>query len=192
LILHGAWRHHEAALSEGPVSIARTADGWRLETTQVFHAPLEKVFDFFADAGNLQAITPDHLRFEILTPLPIDMHDGTRIDYRIRLLGVPMKWKTVIPTWEPPHRFVDQQISGPYHRWIHEHRFETEGDRVIMHDRVDYRPRGGPLIHRLFVADQLKSIFNFRRRVLAERFATSTDQPSDAVPAQPTAVLSPA
>jgi len=182
LILLGAWRHHESALAHGDVSIVRTGDGWRLETMQVFHRPLEEVFAFFADAGNLERITPAHLNFEILTPTPIEMQSGARIDYRIRLLGVPMRWQTIIPAWEPPHRFVDEQVRGPYHRWVHEHRFEPAGAQVIVRDRVDYRPRGGRIPHLLFVAAQLKSIFRQRHEALADWFGepvrTSPPRPS--------------
>lgn len=129
--------------------------------------PLEEVFAFFADAGNLQAITPPWLHFQILSPLPLDMHPGTLIDYRIRLQGVPMRWRSAITAWEPPHRFVDEQVRGPYRLWHHEHTFRTVGDRTRVADRVRYAVLGGAPIERLFVRGRLGQIFRYRQERIA-------------------------
>ncbi len=136
-----------------------------LERQQYFSLPMEKVFPFFADAHNLQAITPAWLGFRILTPGPIEMEVGARIDYRIRLGGVPVRWRTRITAWEPGVGFVDEQERGPYALWRHEHHFETLGEGVLMTDRVHYRLPLGPLgqvAHALWVRGVLAAIFDHR------------------------------
>lgn len=145
----------------------------RFEASQIVPARLEDVFDFFSRAENLQRITPEALRFEILTPLPIDMRVGALIDYRLRLNGLPIEWRTEITAWEPPYRFEDTQLRGPYRVWIHEHRFERHGDETRMSDRVDYLAPGWflePLIERLFVRGRVAAIFAHRARVIEEIF----------------------
>lgn len=147
----------------------------RLECELTLPRPVDDVFPFFADARNLEAITPKALRFEVLTPEPIEMTPGVLIDYRLRLRGVPFGWRTRIPVWEPPGRFVDEQIRGPYALWRHEHVFtpaEAGGSTRVL-DRVDYRlPMGvlGACAHRLFVRRELRSIFAYRSRRLVELF----------------------
>lgn len=96
------------------VSIERRPRGWRLTARQWFPQERDEVFPFFADAGNLELITPPRLRFEILTPAPLEMAPGLLIDYRIRIRGIPVRWQTEISIWEPSIRFVDQQLRGPY------------------------------------------------------------------------------
>jgi len=132
--------------------------------------PLDEVFAFFADAGNLERITPPELRFRILTPLPIEMRSGARIDYRLSLYGVPFRWRTEIAVWEPPHCFVDVQLSGPYREWVHTHRFVADGEGTRMEDEVRYvLPLGRlglaglPLVRR-----QLDRIFDFREARIRE------------------------
>lgn len=78
--------------------------------------PPKELFSFFADASNLDAITPPWLDFHIVTPPPIAMSKGALIDYRLRMHGIPLRWRTRIDAWQPPHRFVDEQLRGPYHR----------------------------------------------------------------------------
>lgn len=138
-----------------------------LETETWLARPIDEVFAFFAQAHNLQRITPGFLDFRILTPAPIAMGVGTRIDYRIRLRGISMRWRTHISAWEPPHRFIDEQLKGPYRTWIHEHTFEQEARNGVQgtrcRDLVRYDAPGGPLIHRVLVRPDLERIFRYRQ-----------------------------
>ncbi len=145
------------------------ATSYRLERIQPIPQPLEAVFAFFADAGNLERITPPFLHFRILTPLPITMQTGARIDYHLRLVGVPFQWTTRIEDYAPPHRFVDSQLSGPYQHWVHLHEFAASGKGTLMRDVVDYAiPYGiiGSLAQKLFVARMLDRIFDYRREAI--------------------------
>jgi ligand-binding SRPBCC domain-containing protein len=134
-----------------------------------------EVFGFFADARNLEAITPPLLRFRVRTPEPVDMAGGTVLRYALRLHGVPVRWTTVIADWEPPHRFVDVQVRGPYTLWHHTHTFAPDGDGgTVMRDVVRYAIGFGPLgelAHRLLVRRDLEAIFDFRSRTVPELLA---------------------
>jgi hypothetical protein len=133
-------------------------------TTRLAH-PLDRVFDFFSRAENLEAITPPWLGFRILTPPPIEMREGTAIEYAIKLRGFPMRWVSRIEQWDPPHQFVDVQVRGPYRLWEHTHRFVAVEDGVEMTDTVRYSlPLGllGVAINYLLVARDLRSIFDYR------------------------------
>ncbi len=137
-----------------------------LERTQRIERSVDVVFSLFADAANLEALTPPFLHFSILTRLPVAMAVDTRIDYRLWLFGVPMNWRTRITDWVPEVRFVDQQEAGPYAFWRHTHSFAAEGGGTVVHDRVEYAlPLGplGTLARRLFVARVLDRIFDHRR-----------------------------
>jgi ligand-binding SRPBCC domain-containing protein len=142
-----------------------------LRREQRLPGPPHEVFPFFADAGNLEAITPAWLRFRIVTPRPIAMAAGARIEYRLRLHGVPVRWLTRIEAWEPGVRFVDAQVRGPYRLWHHTHEFEPAGDGgTLMRDTVRYALPLGPLgaaAHRAFVARDLAAIFDHRARRVA-------------------------
>jgi ligand-binding SRPBCC domain-containing protein len=129
-----------------------------------------EVFSFFADAGNLQVLTPPWIGFQILTPGPIEMKPGTLIDYKLRIHGVPIRWQSEITRWEPPHGFVDEQRRGPYRSWLHEHRFVERDGGTLATDQVRYAVPGGVLVDRLFVARDLARIFEFRREKLKEIF----------------------
>lgn len=135
--------------------------------------PIDEVFEFFAKAENLNAITPPELNFKIITPLPIAMKQGTLIDYKIKLSGIPFGWKTEISQWEPPFRFVDTQIKGPYRVWIHEHAFESQGSKTIVKDIVSYLSPGWifePVIHQLAVKKKLEHIFDYRMEKIKSIF----------------------
>jgi ligand-binding SRPBCC domain-containing protein len=136
-----------------------------LERSQVLPGTPEEVFGFFADARNLEAITPPFLRFAVVTPEPIEMRAGTLIQYRLRLHSLPINWLTSIQAWEPPHRFVDVQVRGPYALWHHTHLLEPHADGTLMRDIVRYAlPLGplGDLAHRLFVGRDVERIFDYR------------------------------
>jgi len=130
----------------------------------------EELFPFYGDAYNLEVLTPDFLQFKVQTPRPIEMKPGAIIDYRLKVHGIPLKWRTRIDQWEPASHFVDEQIKGPYVKWYHQHRFEAHagGTRVI--DQVNFRPRGGPIIYHLFVKRDVENIFHFRQQKLFTMF----------------------
>jgi ligand-binding SRPBCC domain-containing protein len=144
-----------------------------LKTETVIHKPLKEVFDFFSKAENLNAITPPELQFKILTPTPIPMAKGTLIKYRIKLFGIPFFWKTLISEWNPPYKFVDEQLSGPYTQWHHQHIFEEKDGKTYMTDIVTYKSKGwlfAPFLHWLFVDKRVAEIFEFRKKKLADLF----------------------
>ncbi|MBA3420731.1 MAG: SRPBCC family protein [Thermoleophilaceae bacterium] len=141
-----------------------------LERSQRLSRPPDDVFPFFADALNLERITPPWLGLSVLTPEPIDMRAGTLIDYRLELHGIALSWHTEIALWEPPRRFVDVQLSGPYRVWHHTHTFSPDGDGTVMRDVVRYGlPLGplGELARVVLVRRDLEDIFDFRQREVA-------------------------
>jgi ligand-binding SRPBCC domain-containing protein len=143
---------------------------YRLTCEVRLAAPLEDVFAFFADASQLERLTPAWLKFSVLSPSPISMHEGAIIDYKLRVHDMPLKWRSKIAIWDPPHQFADEQIRGPYRCWYHVHSFEREGDATICRDEVEYSIFGGALVHSLFVKRDLERIFTFRTRTLQEIF----------------------
>lgn len=144
----------------------------RLHCDTVVQAPLSDAFAFFADAANLERLTPPWLRFSIRTRMPIVMRAGLEIEYRLHLYGVPLRWVSVIDAWEPGVRFVDRQIAGPYLWWRHEHRFAAVGDGTRVVDDVEFRPRvawlTGPLVRR-----DVERIFEYRKTALQHMFQTT-------------------
>jgi len=142
-----------------------------LERRQRVEVPIEEAFAFYGDAHNLERITPPWLGFQVITPRPIAMEVGTLIEYRLRLHRVPVRWRTRIEAWEPPRRFVDAQVRGPYSLWEHTHEFEQDGpDATIIGDRVRYSIPCGPLgelADRLLVRRDLTRIFVYRRDAVA-------------------------
>ena len=144
-----------------------------LERSQRVEVPVEQAFDFYVDALNLEPMTPPWLHFEVTTPGELRLRQGTLLDYKLRLHGVPVRWQTRIEAWEPPLRFVDTQRKGPYSLWEHTHLFEKDGETAtIIHDRVRYAiPLGplGALAHLLFVRRDLGRIFDYRRDAVSER-----------------------
>lgn len=142
----------------------------KLERQQLLPGTPAQVFPFFAEARNLERITPPLLRFEVLTPDPIRMGAGTLIRYRLRVRGIGVRWLTVIKEWDPPHSFVDVQVKGPYKRWHHTHEFEEIEGGTLMRDVVDYEVGYGPLglvADSLLIRRDLKRIFDFRAVAVA-------------------------
>ncbi|MDG2012154.1 MAG: SRPBCC family protein [Pirellulaceae bacterium] len=144
---------------------------WRLTTQALLPKPRHEVFPFFADAANLEKLTPEFLNFRILTPLPIEMRQGATIDYKIRLRGIPIRWRTNISVWQPNERFVDEQLRGPYRAWHHEHVFEEQGQQTLMTDVVNYRVWAGVILHPLLVEKDLQRIFGYRQSKMVELFS---------------------
>jgi ligand-binding SRPBCC domain-containing protein len=143
---------------------------WRLRAEFWTPCPLAEVFDFFADARNLEELTPPFLSFQVLTPSPIPMHVGTTIDYQLRIHGLPIRWRSLISAWQPPFRFVDEQIRGPYSLWHHEHTFEECDGGTLIRDVVNYSVPGGWIINKLFVQRDLQAIFDYRQQQMQKRF----------------------
>jgi len=132
----------------------------------------EEVFPFFADAANLEFLTPSLLHFRVLTPR-IEMREGALIDYRLRIRGVPVGWRTEIEMWEPPLRFVDRQVKGPYRLWRHLHTFEEMDGGTLCGDVVEYELPAVPgrgLVHKWLVRPDLERIFDYRAERMQERF----------------------
>lgn len=162
------------------IEIERYSREYRLKTEMRLPQTREEVFPFFADAKNLEILTPDILRFRIVTPLPITMEKGALIHYKIRINYIPVSWTTLISAWDPPYRFVDEQLQGPYRYWIHEHTFESDGEESIVRDEVRYQVLGGEIPHSLFVRNDLLKIFNYRQEKLRELFPARSKSPEPA------------
>jgi ligand-binding SRPBCC domain-containing protein len=155
-----------------------------LKREQVVPKPLETIFPFFTKAENLALITPPSLAFRVLTPSPVIMEQGKIIDYTVKLLGVEIRWRSMITKYEPPICFVDEQIKGPYSFWHHRHTFERRNTSTIIHDLIRYAlplsltKAPGGLLHRMYVKPNLEEIFDYRRDVIARMFGGGGGQAS--------------
>ena len=143
---------------------------FQIHQEQFLSYPIEQAFRFFASPENLNLLTPPWANFSILSPQPIEMAVGTIIEYRIRLRGVPVNWRSEITEWQPPFAFCDVQLRGPYRFWVHRHTFEEKPGGTLVTDHVDYGVLGGALVNRLFVAGELRRIFTYRKTRLHELF----------------------
>lgn len=146
---------------------------YQFHAKQYINRPLKEVFAFFQNPENLSRITPPWLNFKITTNTPIAMEPGALIDYQIKLKGLPLKWRTEITHFDPPHSFVDVQLKGPYAKWHHTHRFEAVEDGTQIYDDVEYAlPLGilGQIAHRLYVKGDLQKIFEYRKQIIEEIF----------------------
>tara|TARA_R110002072_G_scaffold10569_34_gene49266 strand:+ start:223 stop:690 length:468 start_codon:yes stop_codon:yes gene_type:complete len=130
--------------------------------------PLDEVFPFFADPRNLEALTPDFLKFRVLGMTTPEIEEGTEIDYSLRLRGLPIRWRSRITDWNPPFGFTDVQVQGPYRLWHHEHKFEARGGLTIASDHITYAVLGGSLVDRFLVRPDLERIFDHRTQRMAE------------------------
>ncbi len=155
---------------------------YQLERQQWIPHPRSEVFDFFSRAENLERLTPRWLGFQILTPLPLEMAEGAIIEYTIRLGGLPVRWRTRILEWKPPHHFKDEQERGPYASWVHTHSFEERDGGTLMTDRVRYRLPFDPIgrmAHAPLVRPSVNAIFDFRYDRVREIFAGAGNGPSE-------------
>ena len=150
---------------------------FRLERQMLVARPIDTVFRFFGDPLNLETITPPWLRFSVLEGSGAPLREGSTIRYRLRLHGIPLRWTSLISRWDPPALFVDEQIRGPYRKWIHKHSFEERGGETIVRDRVVYAVPGGAATNWLFVRRDLEKIFDYRRDRLREVFGAVDASP---------------
>jgi ligand-binding SRPBCC domain-containing protein len=149
---------------------SRERRGYRLTTQLLVAESREDIFSFFSDAFQLETITPPWLKFAVTTPRPIEMSEGTLIDYKLRLRGIPIRWRSKISQWRPPLNFVDEQVTGPYLFWHHLHTFHEVEDGTLVQDIVQYGVPLGFIMHPVFVQHELKRIFEYRRERLTRIF----------------------
>jgi ligand-binding SRPBCC domain-containing protein len=149
-----------------------------LKTSMSLPRARDQVFAFFAEASNLERITPPELGFEMVTPQPIHLSEGTRIEYRLHLFGIPFSWQSEIQRWNPPEAFVDVQRRGPYKHWVHTHCFREEQGVTIIEDEVQYALPYAPLGELVYplVRLQLRRIFRYRQHAIRAYFLEDTSQ----------------
>jgi ligand-binding SRPBCC domain-containing protein len=153
------------------IKISEFENEFRLEAILTLPKELDVVFPYFSSAHNLEELTPPFLRFKVLSSPEIGMAAGTVINYGLQLHGIPLRWRSLISCWNPPFRFVDEQLCGPYRYWIHEHIFEKHAEGVLVKDFVRYQVFGGKIVHDLFVKKDLMKIFTFRHEKLLALFS---------------------
>lgn len=151
---------------------------YQLENELWLPQPRKLIFKFFADPGNLERLTPAWLHFQFLKSADIELRQGTRLDYRLRLHGIPLRWQSEIAVWDPPGRFVDRQTRGPYSLWLHEHTFMERNGGTLVGDRIEYAVPGGALVQKFLVAPDLERIFKYRHQVLDMLFNSKGPPPA--------------
>ena len=146
---------------------------YTFKTEQIIDSKIDNVFEFFSRPENLEKITPPSMGFNIITPKPIIMKEGAIIDYIVKIMGFPTRWRTMITSYKKNEMFVDEQLKGPYSYWHHKHSFEEVNGKVKIIDEIHYAlPLQilRELVHLLIIKPQLKRIFSFRFKVIEERF----------------------
>ncbi len=153
---------------------------YNLEFEQFIDLPIEDVFDFFSKPENLSLITPPRLRFDILTPTPLEMKEGQLIDYSLKILYlIKLHWRTLITDYQKPYKFIDQQIKGPYTLWHHTHTFEEQDGGTLIKDNLKYViPFGwmGRAIHFIYIKHDINGIFQYRHKILNDIFSEIKNQ----------------
>ena len=153
---------------------------YNLEFEQFIDLPIEDVFDFFSKPENLSLITPPRLRFDILTPTPLEMKEGQLIDYSLKILYlIKLHWRTLITDYQKPYKFIDQQIKGPYTLWHHTHTFEEKDGGTLIKDNLKYViPFGwiGRVIHFIYIKHDISGIFQYRHKILNDIFSEIKNQ----------------
>tara|TARA_Y100000385_G_C12891620_1_gene550216 strand:- start:104 stop:637 length:534 start_codon:yes stop_codon:yes gene_type:complete len=140
---------------------------------QFVPSDMETVFDFFSRPENLEKITPSSMGFNIITPKPIEMKDGAIIDYTVKILGVPVRWRTMITSYKKNEYFIDEQLKGPYSYWHHKHTFKEVEGGVLIIDEITYAlpiQAFRKIVHPLIIKPQLKQIFDFRFQIIKDKF----------------------
>ena len=146
---------------------------YNIKFSQFIPQPIDKVFAFFARPENLECITPKNLKFSIKTLSPIRMETGQIIDYNIKIKGFPLRWRSLISSYDPPYRFIDEQIRGPYSKWHHTHTFTKENGGTKIDDQIEYSlPFGllGRITHSIWIKKDLEKIFEYRSKTIEKVF----------------------
>lgn len=156
------------------LSFLRTPKIYTFKKEQFVPSDMETVFDFFSRPENLEKITPPAMGFHIMTPNPIEMKKGAIIDYTVNIMGVPVRWRTMITSYKKNQFFVDEQLKGPYSYWYHKHSFEPVEGGINIIDEITYAlplEAFRNIVHPLLIKPQLKKIFSFRFQIIKDNFS---------------------
>ena len=155
------------------LSFLRQPKIYTFKKEQFVPSDIDTVFEFFSRPENLEKITPKKMGFNIITPKPIEMKEGSIIDYTVKILGVPMRWRTIISSYKKNEYFVDEQLKGPYSYWHHKHYFEEVDGGVMIIDEITYAlplEAFRIIVHPLIIEPQLNEIFDFRFQTIQDKF----------------------
>ena len=140
---------------------------------QFVPSDMDTVFEFFSRPENLEKITPSSMGFNIITPTPIEMKEGAIIDYTVKILGVPVRWRTMITSYKENEYFVDEQLKGPYSYWHHKHTFKEVDGGILIIDEITYAlpiQAFRKIVHPVLIKPQLNQIFDFRFQTIKDKF----------------------